>query len=121
MIDEAAKEKLRTATVEMLLEMRSAYLRTGQANALKHWEILQNRTRAAARTSASPEEWATKLQRDLQIPSLGKNASQALTDLVHEVTELGCRTDWLDLVEKEIGYLMAMARLTSEQRKEATT
>ncbi len=118
MIDEEAKEKLRTATVEVLLEMRSAYLRTGQANTLKHWEILQNRTRAAARTCATPEKWATKLQRDLQIQSLGKSGSQVLTDLVHEVTELVARTEWLDLVEKEIGYLMAMARLTSEQRKE---
>jgi hypothetical protein len=118
MIDARQKERLVTLTVESLLTLRSAYLRTGQANALKHWDILQSRARAAARTTASPEEWATKLQRDLQIPSLSSLASSVLVELVHVVTELGARSEWLDLIEREHGYLIALARLTAEKRKE---
>lgn len=121
MIDEATREKLVTLTVEVLLVMRSAYLQTGSANSMKNWEILQSRARAAARTSASPEEWATKLQRDLQVASLRSSSCQALVDLVHEVTERGCRSEWLDLLDREHGYLIALARLTAERRKEAAT
>jgi hypothetical protein len=118
-IDAKARERLVTLTVEVLLALRAAYLRTGQANALKHWDILQNRARAAARTTASPEEWATKLQRDLQIASLSSSASSVVVELVHEVTERNARGEWLDLIEREHGYLIALARLTAEKRKEA--
>jgi hypothetical protein len=38
---------------------------------------------------------------------------------VHEVTERGVRSGWLDLLEDELGYLMALCRLESERRKEA--
>lgn len=75
--------------------------------------------RAAARTTASPEEWVTKLCRDLQLPVLNKEHSRVLTDLVHYVTEQSCRNEWLDLVDAENGYIMALSRLLSEQRKEA--
>ena len=118
MIDEKKKEELRTRTVEVLLAVRAAYLGTPQANSLKHWDLLQERMRAAARTTASPEEWSTKLCRDLQLPALSKEPSRVLTDLVHYVTEHGCRNEWLDLLEAESGYLMAMCRLIAEQRKE---
>ena len=35
-----------------------------------------------------------------------------------EVRERGASREWLDLVEAEYGYLMAMARSIAEQRKE---
>jgi hypothetical protein len=117
-VDEKLREKLVTLTVEVLLVMRSAYLGTAGASALKNWDILQSRMRSAARTTASPEEWATKLQRDLQIPSLTSSSCRALVDLVHEVTERGCRSEWLDLLDREHGYLIALTRLTAEKRKE---
>lgn len=118
MLSEQQKEGLRTKTVEVLLVLRAAYLRTPQANTLKNWDLLQSRMRAAARTCVSPEEWATKIQRDLQIPALNNSASRVLTELVHAVTETGARLEWLDLIEREHGYLVAMARLCAEKRKE---
>ena len=118
MLDEKAKERLRTQTVEVLLEFRAAYLASPGANALKHWDQLQERLRAAARTTASPEEWATKMRRDLNLGASSSSGSRALIDLVHEVTERSARREWLDLLEREHGYLIALARLTAEKRKE---
>lgn len=118
MIDENTKEILRTRTVEILLVLRTAYLRTGQANMLKHWQILQSRMRAASRTTASPEEWATKMARDLQIPNLSSSGCQVLADLTHAITERGCRSEWLDLLDAEAGYIMALTRLASEKQGE---
>lgn len=119
MLEENDKERLRTLTVEVLLALRAEYLRTPQANILKHWDMIQTRMRSASRTCATPEEWATSVARRLQIGTLGVASARCLTDLVHVVTEKRCASDWLDLVERETGYLMAMARLCAEQRKEA--
>lgn len=118
-LDEQAKERLRTQTVEVLLDLRAAYLATAGANPLKHWDQLQDRMRAAARTCASPEEWATKMARDLQLAAPNLSSSRSLLALVHEVTERRCARPWLDLIEREHGYLLAMARLSAEQRKAA--
>lgn len=118
-LDEQAKEKLRTQTVEVLLDLRAAYLATPGCSPLKHWDQLQDRMRAAARTCASPEEWTTKMARDLQLASPSLGSSRSLLALVHEVTERGCRREWLDLIEREHGYLMALARLSAEQRRAA--
>lgn len=59
------------------------------------------------------------MARRLQLGTCGVASARCLTDLVHVVTEKKCASDWLDLVERETGYLMAMARLCVEQRKEA--
>lgn len=119
MLDEKQKEALRTLTMEVLLDLRASYLGTSQANALKNWDLLQDRMRAAARTSSSPEEWATAICRGLQLPALNNSASRDLTNLVQKVAELDARGAWLDLIEAEHGYLIALARLTAEGRKEA--
>lgn len=119
MLDEKVKEKLRTLTVELLLELRVAYLGSPGANALKHWDQLQERMRAAARTTASPEEWATKMRRDLNLSAPSSLGSKVFVELVHEVTERNARRDWLDMVEREHGYLIALSRLSAEKRKEA--
>lgn len=115
MLVEAAKEKLRTLTVEVLLSMRAAYLATG-ASPLTHWDTLQNRMRSAARRSENPEEWATALARGLQLQALNSSASRALVDLVAHVAEQSCAPAWLDLVEREYGLLMAMTRRLAEER-----
>ena len=119
MISEQVKELLRSRTVELLLELRAAYLASPSANSLKHWDILTERLRAAARTTASPEEWATKMRRDLNLSGPNSSGSKALVELVHEVTERNARREWLDLVEKEAGYIMALTKLSAEKRKEA--
>ena len=117
MLVEATRERLRTLTVEVLLQIRREYLGTG-ASALKHWAQLQDRMRSAARTTTTPEEWATAMCRSLRLPALHSSTCSALMDLVHVVTEKKCATEWLDLIEREYGYLLALARLASEKARE---
>lgn len=119
MLDESQRERLRDLTVEALLDLRALYLATPQANALKHWELLLTRMRASARVSASPEEWWTHMTRRLQIGSPSSSASKTCFELAARVRELSAASEWLDLIEREHGYLMAKARLISEQRREA--
>lgn len=119
MLDEAKKERLRTLTVELVLAVRIEYLRSGQANVLKHWEQLESRLRAAAATCSNPEELATRYVRGLQLVGLSKESSRVLSELADYVREQGCAIDWLELIDAESAYLMALARLQSEQRKEA--
>lgn len=117
MLAESEKEKLRSAAVEMLLEMRAAYLRTAGAKVLTHWDILQSRMRSAARTSSNVEEWATDMARALRLDAPSASYSEVLRQLADRGRDHG--SAFLDLVDAEYGYLMAMARAVSEKRKEA--
>ena len=114
---DAQLEVLRTMTVELLLEMRRAYLMGPSPNTMKHWDILQSRMLSATARSANPDEWATLLASGLQLGAPSKGRSQALVDLGAKVRELGAAREWLRMVEREHGLLMAMARLASEQRR----
>lgn len=114
MLDEAARERQRTKTVDLLLEMRAAYL-AGGANPLKHWDQLQDRLRAAARTSSTVAEWVTQMSRSLGLSAPSSRFSEAVMSLDAEVADAG--SAWLDLLESEWGLLMAMSRQISEQRK----
>lgn len=120
-MDEQALERLRTLTVEALLELRSAYLGTPGCNTLKHWDQLQDRMRAAARSSASPEEWLTTMTRTLQLGAARPVSSRCFRDLADAVREHKAAPAWLDLIEREFGYLIAVARGVAEQRKEASS
>lgn len=115
MLSEVEKERLRSAAVEMLLEMRAAYIRTSGANVLKHWDILQSRMRSASRTSGNVEEWATDMARAMRLGSPSASYSEALRTLADRAREHG--SAFLDLVDAEWGYILAMARAVAEQRK----
>ena len=118
-LDDEQLERLRTMTVEVLLTVRAMYLSEyGGSVALKHWEHLQTRAMSAARRAANPDEWTTLVLRGLRLQSVSKSASRALVDLGSAVKELGAQQAWLDMVEREIGLLMAMARLAAEERQQ---
>lgn len=118
-LDDEQLEKLRTKTVDLLLDLRAEYLRSSQANVLKHWELLQTRMTRAARRAASVDEWETIVRRSLQLGAPSLNSSRSLLDLSGTVRELGASRDWLSLLHREYGLLLAMARLASERRREA--
>lgn len=117
-MDEKQKERLRTATIEVLLAIRAAYLASPKGNALKNWEVLQTRMRAATRTCASPEEWVTSICRSLHLPPLNSSACSALIDLVAMVRERTQIRAWLALLENDDTYILALARRIAEERKE---
>lgn len=113
-ISDDEMERWREATTGVMLDLRSAYLRAG-ASPLKHWDQLLDRMRAAARTAASVEEWHTSMSRSLQLGAPSNSASSALADLRALVG--AARTEWLDMIDREHGLLIAMARLEAERRK----
>lgn len=57
--------------------------------------------------------------RSLQLVGLGKESCRVLAELADYVRENGCSIDWLELIDQESTYLMALAKLQAEQRKEA--
>lgn len=120
-LTEEQKERLRTLTVEFLLEVRRAYLMAG-ASPLKHWDQLQSRMLSAARRSATADEWTTAVLRGLQLPALGgsrkggNSASRVLIDLTSTIREADGAGEWLDMIQREYGLLMAMTREAAEKR-----
>ena len=119
-MDEARKQALRAATVEVVLALRAAYLAADRKRALKHWTQIEERMRFSAKTSATPEEWVTAMKRGLQIGTTSSSLSSATVRLADEVATLGPRgaSRWLDMIERELGYIVAMARLEAEDRAE---
>lgn len=109
------REHLVRLTVDVLLHLRRAYLSAG-ASPIRHWDQMSDRMRAAARTTASVPEWTTAIGRSLQIGAPGKSLSSAIEALTIASTETGAAA-YLDLIEREHGYIIARARLANEQRK----
>lgn len=120
MLSKEQKEKLRTLTVEVVLEVRTAYLRSAQPNIMKHWTIIQDRMRSAATTTAGTDEWITSVMRALKLDAPSRPLTTAILELTHYVYELGADSDFLRMVENEFTMVMAIARNTVEKKKEAS-
>lgn len=114
-LENSKREALLSKTVNVVLEMRRQYLANG-GNSLKHWQQIHDRMRMSARTSASVAEWLTKMQRALQLSVPSSSLSSAIAQLSDEA-ECIPQPAWLDLLEREHAYIMAMARLEAEDRK----
>jgi len=115
-MDEGRRDRVLDAVVELLLEVRSEYLRAG-ANTLKHWQQIHDRALLATRTSERISEWATTLASELQLGSPSSSRSSATIALCDEVDADDLEA--LDLIEDELGYVMARCRLEAERRKES--
>lgn len=119
-IDPALRERLRDLTVEFVLDVRAIYLREyARTVAQKHWDHLATAIRIATRTAEGPEEWATLVCRQLRLPSLTSSGSQGLLDLTEYVRERELTEAWFEMLSRESGHVMALARATSDARKEA--
>lgn len=114
-LDEKTKESLRNLTTLVVLDLRAAYLANG-ASPLKHWDQMLDRMRSATRTTSSVEEWHTAVSRGLQLGAPSSAACSTLSELVATVGPF--RSEWLDLVERESGYVIALARLEAEKRRD---
>lgn len=119
MLNEEKRERLRTLLVELLLDVRSQYLQTPGCNVLKHWDQMASRMRAASRMTETADEWTTHLMRSLQIPSPNKYSSASLLALTSQAREWRADGELLDLIERELGLLIAMTRKCAEERKDA--
>jgi len=111
------KEEIEGRTVDLIMEVRREYLASG-ANPLKHWDQLQDRIRVAARTSTSVAEWVTTLSRSLGLAAPSNSRSLVISKLAETVGHVCTPDEWLDLVENEHSYLIAMGRLRAQESKE---
>ena len=122
MLDEKKKKQLETATVEMVLVLRSAYLsEQGGRPPMDYWSRIQNMIRASARQTSSASEWSSAMQRRLQIPGFHNSESRALLDLVRFCDENEAHQEFLAMVERDSALLIALTQLIVEERKAART
>lgn len=113
--NENATEETRKLLTDLLLEVKFATIRAG-ANPYKHIEQIQTRMQVAARQCASVEEWYTTLARKLSIGPPSSETAAILADLVGLVRDTIGASGFLDLIEKEHGYLIALMRLAHEEQ-----
>lgn len=116
MLTREQKGQLCDVTVAVLLEMRAAYLASG-GSPLKHWDQIQDRLRSAARQTSTSSEWATALMRSLGLSSPSVSLASSVDRLYEAVDGHGLADQWLDMLERDFGLLMSIARLESEERK----
>lgn len=108
---------IKSLLVEWLLALRGEYLASG-ANAVTHWEHLQTRPLAAARTCGTIDEWITTTRRKLQLTAPSNDSSRCSVALVTESREQGWKdTELLRFVERRIALIIAEARTEAEERK----
>lgn len=112
-----ALQSLRATTARLMLDLRAEFL-AGGASAISHWDQLHSRFRASAMTTSSVQEFVTDVARRLRLESPSKDRCSTIDALSGLVAELDCRDEWLTLVEIEIDYIAALARLEAERRKE---
>ena len=110
-------EQKREATIRLLGALRSQYLKSPSCSPLKHWEQLATRSRAAARTSASLPEWITSMCRTLQLDTPDSSVSGACLALQSLLQGQKDVDEWLEMVDRENGFLMATLRAEADARK----
>jgi hypothetical protein len=84
---------------------------------LKHWDQLTTRMRSSAKQATTAAEWVSLMMRKLQIESPSLGCSHSVESLV--IRAHGHEPQWLDLIEREVGYLIASARVEAEARQVA--
>lgn len=115
-LTDEARARLENLTVTLLLELRREYLGTPGCSVLKHWDQLQSRLVAAARTTENVPEWLSAMCRSLQLGAPRSSTCSAAAAVQRAAAEVGPAA-WLDLLEREHAYLLAQARLQAEKRK----
>lgn len=118
MLDEKQRRVLETLTVEWVLALRAEYLASPGCNVLKHWDQMQDRMRAAARTTGSADEWVTSVRRGLRLSAPSRDSARCSDALVSEARDHASAREFLELIESRHAYLMARARVAAEERKE---
>lgn len=113
---------LESLIVEYLLAVRSEYLRTVHGRpSPSYWQTLQSRVRAAALQCDTASEWATSVQRGMQVPGLDSRHSRVLVELVHFCDEHAQHDALLNKCERDHAILIALAmQIVDGAKKERT-
>ena len=73
--------------------------------------------RICTATAGSVEEWVTLMCQGLRLATPSKDLSASMIELATEESCNVSATQWLNMVEREHAYLMALARAEAEDRK----
>lgn len=88
----------------------------GGVSPIKLWPQVQSRIVVAARTTSTPQEWATKVLRGMRVDAPSQATCEHLHELVHAIDNAAY---WLDDVEREAAFLVAEVRELKARKKEA--
>lgn len=119
MTKEQIMEDIRNRTVTLILAARATFLGLPGTSALTHWSRLSDRLRAATRQSSEPREWCTRFLKGLGIVTPEESLSEAIDSVVTTVRNHRLEADWMEMLDREWGYLMALARVQAQERREA--
>lgn len=111
-----AAERLDQVTIDLIFALRDSL--TEDVSRLDFWA---GRAATAIETAAAGaqdmHEAVTIAARKLQIPTLGKGASQAVVDACGKVTDY---EEWAAHVTRNIIYILALARVINDEKKTAS-
>lgn len=113
---EQQREAVRDAAVALVMETRAEFLASG-ASALTHWDQLHDRLLVSMRSSETVETLVTAWRKGLRLGAPSLPSSEASQRLV-EAADADAQ-EMIEMLEAEIGLVMARARLEAERRKEA--
>lgn len=105
--------------IEMMLVFRSHYLSNYPRQALTHWERIKSVMMSASRRSRTVTEWTTRVTRDLQLKTLGKEGSSIMSEVSKVIDD--DLEEWAfarRVLDREMGAIEAGAREIAEQRSE---
>lgn len=108
-------EELTVAVVDLVLAIRSEYL-AGGGKALSHWDQLQSRLLVAARSSRDARRFVTRYAQGMRLGAPQADRSAATDGLYRLV---GDGPEWLREIPQEVAYIMALARLRADERRES--
>ena len=118
-LTEGDRDRLALATVNLILEVRRMYLDRFPRSVLKHWTQIGNAVVEVTMTNASVPEWTTALLEALRLPAPSKAYSAMTLALAQAVTSCpGGAAVWLAWLGREHGFVMATARVRSEEAAE---
>lgn len=116
---------LRDQVVQVLDALRRDALRAG-LSPLKQYDQIATRMQVSARTAETVGEWATDMQRRLQIASPSNSLSSEVLSLQAAIkvasddgpSVADVTSELLDVVVREHGYFIARLRQEAQRRKD---
>ena len=112
------KQQLEDALIESIVMFRDQMLRACSGRPpMNYWEQISNRLKSSSRQSATAAEWITSVQRGLRIQSPSSSDCSVIQRLVSLCDENGFDLEMMEFVEREVGFLVAMARGIVDGRK----
>jgi hypothetical protein len=115
---EDPKRQLENLLVEFVVMTRDAFVRSVKGKVpMSYWDQIQNRIRSAARTNATASEFVTSVSRKMKLGAPSSSDCLVVTRFVQFCDENGFNLTAMEFIDREIGFIIAMARQIIDARK----